>query len=378
MSEYDYKYAVYIGRFQPPHNAHIEAMREALKVAENLIVLVGSCDAAPSVRNPWGFAERSVMIIEALQAVGVDTKRVYLLPLRDYFYNETAWEMEVRTQVESVTGDTQSVCLMVHFKEQSQEYLRSLPWPKVPIPHGASYPLNATDIRSTLFHSDNPNDETWSPDTDRKWSAGLPKAVAERIRKWIHKPAYSKLRDEYRKISAYKAQWKGLPYPPVFVTADALVIKSGHLLVVRRKFVPGMGLLALPGGFVKPDETIQEAALRELKEETRINVPKLALQKHITQFRVFDHPDRDLRGRVITHCCLIDLGDGSLPKVRGDDDAEHAIWVPFRNVLERPTEFYADHAQIIYQYLMEYRWTPNSVQKRPGVEEILAFVRDRL
>jgi bifunctional NMN adenylyltransferase/nudix hydrolase len=64
-------------------------------------------------------------------------------------------------------------------------------------------------------------------------------------------------------------------------------------------------------------------------------------------YKVFDYPKRSLRGRVITHAYLIDLGNGSLPQVKGSDDAEKAIWMPLNEFYSREEEFFEDHFHII-------------------------------
>ncbi|MGI9055864.1 MAG: bifunctional nicotinamide-nucleotide adenylyltransferase/Nudix hydroxylase, partial [Pyrinomonadaceae bacterium] len=66
------------------------------------------------------------------------------------------------------------------------------------------------------------------------------------------------LKGEFEYIQKYKedTQFKNVPYAPVFFTTDAVVVQSGHVLVVRRKVHPGKGLLALPGGFLKSDLTL--------------------------------------------------------------------------------------------------------------------------
>jgi bifunctional NMN adenylyltransferase/nudix hydrolase len=165
-------------------------------------------------------------------------------------------------------------------------------------------------------------------------------------------PEYQRLYDEYRHVIDYKAMWSSAPFPPMFVTTDAVVIKSGHVLVVRRRGQPGKGLLALPGGFLREDEKIEDGCIRELKEETRIGIPKDELKKRIKSQRVFDHPSRSLRGRTITHAFEIDLGAGSLPKVKGDDDAEKAFWMPLRDVMRCEEEFFEDHFHIINYFVM--------------------------
>jgi bifunctional NMN adenylyltransferase/nudix hydrolase len=160
------------------------------------------------------------------------------------------------------------------------------------------------------------------------------------------------LYDEYRHVIDYKAMWSSAPFPPMFVTTDAVVIKSGHVLVVRRRGQPGKGLLALPGGFLREDEKVVDGCIRELKEETRIGIPKDELMKRIKGQKVFDHPSRSLRGRTITHAFEIDLGAGALPKVKGDDDAEKAFWMPLRDVMRCEEEFFEDHFHIINYFAM--------------------------
>ena len=145
----------------------------------------------------------------------------------------------------------------------------------------------------------------------------------------------------------YKTAWEGAPFPPTFVTVDAIVIRSGHVLVVRRKGALGKGLIALPGGFLNQNETAQDAAIRELKEETGIKLSKEDLEKAIAGRKVFDYPERSLRGRTITHGFFIDLKRGPLPIVKGSDDADKAWWMSLREFETREAEFFEDHFHII-------------------------------
>jgi len=119
------------------------------------------------------------------------------------------------------------------------------------------------------------------------------------------------------------------------------------VLMIRRKSEPGRGLWAVPGGFLNAatDTSVESAMLRELREETGIRVPEPVLAGNIQGKRVFDAIDRSTRGRTITHAFHIGLPDGKLPRVRGQDDADKAKWIPIAEV--NSEECYEDHYEII-------------------------------
>jgi bifunctional NMN adenylyltransferase/nudix hydrolase len=121
--------------------------------------------------------------------------------------------------------------------------------------------------------------------------------------------------------------------------------------MIKRRAEPGKGLWALPGGYVNAntDKSVLDAAIRELREETGIKVPEPVLRGSIKDNRVFDAIDRSPRGRIITHCFKIELPDGPLPRVKGQDDAEKAKWVPIAEV--RSEECFEDHYEILQHFL---------------------------
>ena len=124
---------------------------------------------------------------------------------------------------------------------------------------------------------------------------------------------------------------------------------SGHVLMIKRKACPGMGLWALPGGFLNQNERILDGMIRELKEETGIKVPVPVLIGNIKGQQVFDDPNRSLRGRTITHAFFIELPAGELPHIKGMDDAEKAKWIPLSFIREE--ELFEDHYQILNTFL---------------------------
>jgi len=156
---------------------------------------------------------------------------------------------------------------------------------------------------------------------------------------------YEQVANEFNFVKKYKSAWDKAPYTPMFITVDAVVVQSGHILLIERKAQPGKGLMALPGGFLDANETLKTAVIRELREETRIKVPAPVLAGSITKQQVFDDPYRSARGRTVTHAYLIELKDGELPKVKGGDDAAKAFWVPFAEI--KPEMMFEDHFHII-------------------------------
>jgi bifunctional NMN adenylyltransferase/nudix hydrolase len=202
--------------------------------------------------------------------------------------------------------------------------------------------LSAVDIRDLYFKRD----------VNMKFIKGVvPETVFEFLDEFRTRPEYEQIIREREFVATYKKQYASLPYPPIFSTADAVVIQSGHVLMIRRRAEPGKGLWALPGGYVNAatDKSVEDAAIRELREETQIKVPAPVLRGSIVRSKVFDAVDRSPRGRIITHAFHIQLPDGELPKVKGSDDAEKARWVPIAEV--RSEECFEDHFEIISHFV---------------------------
>lgn len=330
-----HKYGVYIGRFQPFHSAHLKILRIALEKVENLILILGSSKAARNTKNPWTHEEREFMVRSCLTKEEND--RLIVMPVRDHLYSDTNWFTEIQQKVSMATDNNKDVALFGAVKDDSSYYLNSFPQWKF-IETKINEPINATDIRDQYFNLE----------VDNYISSHVPDPVGKIMEDFAQTDIYSNLVDEYQYIKDYKKSWANTPYPVVFNTVDTVVIKSGHILLVKRKFNPGKGLYALPGGFVNQKETLLQAAIRELREETGIKVFRYDLLPYVlnpdTPY-VFDAPERSLRGRTITYVYVLDMGSGELPDIKGGDDAEKAIWVPLNDLDE--LMFFEDHKHII-------------------------------
>ena len=135
-------------------------------------------------------------------------------------------------------------------------------------------------------------------------------------------------------------------YPHPSVTTDCVIFSFDgtklKVLLIERGIEPDKGRWAFPGGFMRMDESAEEGALRELKEETGLE------GAYIKQFGTFTNPDRDPRERVITiaYYALV-----KLQEVRGDDDAADARWFS----LDEVPSLAFDHDMILRTALMELR-----------------------
>lgn len=335
-----YNYAVYVGRYQPFHNEHKATLDYALTKAANVIIVLGSYKAARNIKNPWTAEEREIMI-RSCYDINVND-RLHFVYVRDHFYSENKWIAEVQNKVYEITGPTNmKTCIVGYEKDDSSYYLHSFPQWNL-LERVVRNPISATDIRNDIFSKSIP---------EQSFKQYVPKNVFGILCQFIFDPLYAELCKEYDFIQNYKKQWENSPYQPTFVTTDAVVVRSGHVLVIKRKFAPGKGLWALPGGFVNPGEKIIDSAIRELKEETKILFPVRDLYKAIKEQEVFDYPDRSLRGRTITHAYFINLGNGELPQIKGADDAEKAKWMTFQELYENEDKFYEDHHQIIQYFI---------------------------
>lgn len=339
----EYEHIVYIGRFQPPHLAHIQIIRKALQQANSVIVLIGSADKPRTVKNPFTWEERAQMIYASFPGM---EQLIQIHPLRDKMYNDQAWARDVQDKVRRATGDSSNIGIIGYSKDESSYYLKMFPqWNLIDV--GSIEDIHATDIRKAFFTIH------FSDDFDLKIGRNLPSGIHDWLRAFMLTTEYEQLVREYEFIERYKEAWSHAPYPPTFVTVDAVVIQSGHVLLVRRRAEPGKGLWAIPGGFIGQNERIEDAAIRELREETKLKVPEPVLRGSIKERKVFDHPDRSLRGRTITHAHLIELPAGELPKVKGSDDADKAKWVPLSAFAKMESQMFEDHYHIINYFLGE-------------------------
>lgn len=353
---------IFIGRFQPFHYGHKTVIDTALEISNKLLILVGSENDHRNIRNPFSAEARINMIAGNYE--GPDRDKLEFRGLPDFLYNETLWIKTVQERVKEIIPDQtgKRIGLIGHNKDDSSYYLKLFPmWESVDVEayfDEINY-LASTDVREELFKY--PFESLMSV---QQFKNILPPNVINYLRNWAKSEDYDILCKEWEYVNKYKRDWENAPFPPTFVTVDAVVIQTGHVLLIERGDYPGKGQWALPGGFINEYEAIDDATIRELTEETKIDVPTAILKAKLENTTPFSHPYRSTRGRTITFASLIDLDSeiakksakraGGRPigmtKVKGSDDAVNAKWVPIADLRKR--DLFEDHYEII-QHMIE-------------------------
>ena len=133
-------------------------------------------------------------------------------------------------------------------------------------------------------------------------------------------------------------------FPAFAVTVDVVVLTMVdgllHVLLVCRGEAPFEGMWAVPGGFKRPAETLDDAAKRELVEETGVDAASL-----LTQFGAYGDPERDPRMNVVTVAYLAVLRD--VGAVAGGSDAAAAALIPVSDVLNGKVGLAFDHLRLV-------------------------------
>lgn len=345
--------AFLIGRFQPFHNGHKHLIDFGLEHAKTVVVLVGGSNKARSFKNPWTFEERKAMIedtyIQDYSDNLISTPfRVVVEPLPDVPGNDDIWLGNVYAAVNKHLPKDGTLGIVGFKKDSSSYYLDLFPEATQLLLEEGFSTLNATEVRDAYFQKA-PHFPTHL----------VPDPVLNYLVDFYKTPHFRYVLEEKEWMDDYKASWASAPFPPTFVTCDAVCTQMGHILLVTRGGHPGKGLLALPGGFVEAAKGDSfENVLYELWEEAGIQdergrFPRGKLRGFYTGHeKRFDDPSRSIRGYTLTTAFRFKFPDGkSLFSVKGGDDAIDAKWYPISFVKEHPELLFEDHFHIIQEML---------------------------
>ncbi len=354
-----HRVAVVIGRFQPLHRAHLEeVLLPALSNSDELIILIGSSQRPRTPKDPWTDTDRAHMIALGLRDSGLPinatsafflqtgNKRVLIQPIRDSIYSNTAWQMNVqeavRSAVATIKNDLSSdvaveISLYGVDRDESTFYLSMFPqWKSRTLTRdGRRDTVNGTMCRNFIFSSNN------------SWESLVTHSVREYIQQWTTTPEYKAILDEYTFLNFYRQEIAQFKYPIIFQTADNIILWKGHILLCNRKAFPGKGLWALPGGFVDSAQTIQQSAIENAREKTKINLRP----EWLNCSRTFDNPKRSLRGRTITTVHLWKLPDSFTFDIEPGKNTSKVKWFSFCDIATLSDQLFEDHYDIIMDML---------------------------
>jgi ADP-ribose pyrophosphatase YjhB (NUDIX family) len=121
---------------------------------------------------------------------------------------------------------------------------------------------------------------------------------------------------------------------------DVIIEKDDKIIIIRRGYGPFEGKLAIPGGYMELNETIENAAIREAKEEISLDIELIDI------LGVYSDPDRDPRKHSIA---IVFIGRPIKGNLKAGDDAKDAFWMGFNEIESH--EFAFDHKKILIDYL---------------------------
>ena len=124
------------------------------------------------------------------------------------------------------------------------------------------------------------------------------------------------------------------------ITVDIVIFNNDNVLLIKRKNDPFKDCWAFPGGYVDEGETFEEAAIRELKEETCLSI------KNLMFVGIQDAVDRDPRGRVIGISFSAMCND--ITEAKASDDAKELAWFNIDDVYRKKIPLAFDHRDIFY------------------------------
>ena len=344
------KVAIYIGRFEPAHNGHVETFKYCNKNYDRTLVLIGSKNKRRTLKNPFPVEMVRNWVLEN------SDRSTQTFPINDYLYSDNKWIAQIEDLVYSIYNkEEHDFTIVGHEKDSSSYYLKIFPTWKVDLLPEFDNGISATEIRNKIF-----DENIGGMELLEFLSQHTPKNVCSDIFKFMESKEFSNLLEEKKYFDREDEKFKNYPYKDTlkFNCSDAVVVCDGNVLLIERDRAPGKGTWALPGGFVNSGETYEQCAIRELFEETCLKVPEKVLKGSLKRSKIFDNPNRNFGIPRITNAFYFEIqpdyknGYPKLPKIKGSDDASNAKWVSLAEA--RHMVLFDDHSDIVDYFVNSY------------------------
>ena len=259
------KYGILIDDFAIFHDGYLDLIEEAIKSTDKLLIFIRASECSTDIKHPFTAEEREEMICSVLyeKYPKVDA-RIFHLP--DMVYEPLKW---VHNLDDIIKKNVKSDSSVVIFDCNNSNELKCLNYSIV----NFKLPRSTQSVLEHIYESD-----IFSFSFFREF---MPDPAVDCITSFLDDERVDSLLNEFKFVQEYRKAWENVPYPPVFVTVDSLVVCRNDVLVIRRGNDPGKGKIALPGGFINQDEFIKDACIRELIEETSISLSKNELNDAI-------------------------------------------------------------------------------------------------
>jgi len=349
MTNHKYSNLFFVGRFQIPHLAHVNVVKQALEQSDNVTILMGSSNASRGPRNPFNIIERKIMFESCFTMEERNRIDIPMYGIDDMPYNDQGWynqAIAIMNEIHRHNAYIKPYAIIGRNKDHTSSYLMEFKKRDIEVIHPNEYEeYSSTDIRNIYFNLATTNAISY----DKR----IHKNVIKFLENFRSRDEFQYLCEEISVVNKMKAAWSNAPYPPMFITTDATIVRHNKVLLIQRGAHPGKGLLAVPGGYLEQNETIAEGTIRELVEETKIDLNNIQVYAKFT--RHFDHPLRSPRGRIVTFNTLFDLSSlDHFPNVKAASDAAKADWYVIEDLHEIRNLFFEDHYDMLQSMLAHY------------------------
>lgn len=332
---------LYIGRFEPIHLGHETIIKQMLvDKLDTIVIAIGGATGARTFKNPWSFAERSIMINIAFEELKKDIAngpnwnvKLRIIGIPDYI-SDYRWQQDLKVRMEGITNKEDDITIYGYEKDQSSYYLKFFPeWGYKECE--TIFQLDATTIREKMYMKELV--QKAKPYGEFNEMKMVSDGVLNFINGWSESEEFRLLRQEWEFIQTFQKQFEGLKNKPVFVTVDALFItRDREVLLLKRKEYPGLNMFAMPGGFINYDLTLRQSIDAIVEKKLGIDISNI---KH-TKMEVIDKPGRSLRGRTVTNVFVFE-------NFKWDGLLKQGEFVKIGNLGMYRQQMFEDHFMII-------------------------------